>query len=63
MTMKTLLERINYEFHETPETGYTCPVCGVDVEWWKEPYAMDENGCVCHEICLRDTEDEQWETV
>lgn len=46
---------------EATETGYTCPVCGVDVAWWKEPYQMDDIGQVFHEKCWEDNE--QWETV
>lgn len=46
-----------YGFTEVPETGYTCPICGYDVEWWKEPWQLLK-GCVCHEQCLVDMEDE-----
>lgn len=49
-------------FKEPPETGYTCPLCGFDVEWWKEPYEF-MNGYICHEKCLVNMEDEPWETV
>lgn len=36
---------------EEPETGYTCPNCGYDVEWWDEPCVEDGKGRFFHEKC------------
>lgn len=42
---------------EEPETGFTCPNCGYDVEWWDEPYVEDEKGIFCHKKCLEEYDD------
>lgn len=41
-----------YGFAEEPETGWTCPKCGRDVEWWRRPLCVNADGMLCHEECM-----------